>query len=146
MVSESKMREILFRGKRTKTGEWVYGLLWHYNDKAAAIYSDKLDRLCWVVPETVGQYTGLTDKNGKRIFEGNIICYITPDGIKATGVVRFGEYGTGGTIGIGFYVEWVDRDGAGWLRQDIGFWAKYRDVEVIGNIHDNPELLEVSNA
>lgn len=137
-------REILFLGKRTDNGEWAEGELIHAvpsgipgiripSRTALLIYS--------VIPETVGQFTGLTDKNGKRIFEGYIICYITPDGIKATGVVRFGEYGTGGTIGIGFYVEWVARDGAGWLRQDIGFWAKYRDIEVIGNIHDNPELL-----
>lgn len=140
------MREILFRGKRTKTGQWAEGLLFHHREKASSIWSDELDRAVWVVPETVGQFTGLTDKHGKKVFEGDVIRYITPDNTKATGVVRFGTYGTGGTLGVGFYVAWVARDGAGWLRQDIGFWAKYRDIEIIGNIHDNPELLEVSNA
>lgn len=138
------MREILFRGKRTDNGEWVEGELIHAVPSgmpgiripartALQIYS--------VIPETVGQFTGLTDRNGKRIFEGDIIRYITPDTARATGVVRFGEYGTGGTIGIGFHVEWVAGEGTGWLRRDIGFWAKYRDIEVISNIHDNPGLL-----
>lgn len=135
------MREILFRGKRTKTGGWCEGLLFHHCEKSSSIWSDELDRAVWVDPETVGQFTGLTDKNGNRIFEGDIIRYITPDTARATGVVRFGEYDTGGTIGIGFHVEWVTREGTGWLRRDIGFWAKYRDIEVISNIHDNPELL-----
>lgn len=135
------MREILFRGKRTKNRGWTEGLLFHHCEKSSSIWSDELDRAVWVDPETVGQFTGLTDKNGNRIFEGDIIRYITPDTASATGVVRFGEYDTGGTIGIGFHVEWVTREGTGWLRRDIGFWAKYRDIEVISNIHDNPELL-----
>ena len=135
------LREILFRGKRANHRGWVEGLLFHHCAKSSSIWSDELDRAVWVDPETVGQFTGLTDKNGNRIFEGDIIRYITPDTARATGVVRFGEYDTGGTIGIGFHVEWVAREGTGWLRSDIGFWAKYRDIEVISNIHDNPELL-----
>lgn len=140
------MREILFRAKRAYSRGWVEGhlivspkskitkiMVWN----AADLDFDAIE----VIPETVGQFTGLTDKNDNRIFEGDIIRYITPDTARATGVVRFGEYDTGGTIGIGFHVEWVTREGTGWLRRDIGFWAKYRDIEVISNIHDNPELL-----
>lgn len=68
------MREILFRGKRTDNGEWVYGLLGRYNaDYENANIIDEFECLVPVKTETVGQYTGLTDKNSKRIFEGDII-------------------------------------------------------------------------
>ena len=122
-------REISFRGKRTKTVEWVYGLLWHNNEKSAAIYSDKHDRLCWVKPETVGQFAGLTDKNGKRIFEGDIAKRTNKDGTHTL-----------------YEVVW-DNELFAPMFQLIGSCSGFfvvgmnEFVEVIGNIHDNPELL-----
>lgn len=132
MVSESKMREILFRGKRTKNGEWVEGLLFHHCEKASSIYSDKLDRAVWVIPETVGQFTGLTDKNGKKIFEGDVVRYMN----KETMVVSY--YSKCASFVIAYSaVNFVYS--ANLMHSNIY-------LEVIGNIYDNPELLEVSNA
>ena len=135
------MREILFRGKRLDNGEWVEGDLLRYGASETNIhyYAQGVRRAAWVDPSTVGQYTGLTDTNGKRVFEGDIITHE-----KAKGVVRFGQYESkAGGNEIGFYIAWHDRVYAGWYRNDIGYWIC--DVEnkavVSGNIHDNPELL-----
>ncbi len=136
------MREILFRGK-TLTGKWVEGAYYKqelfYGDKEDAdiIITSKetldndfaLERYI-VIPETVGQYTGLTDKNGKKIFEGDIVkCkdYLEtkPFEFEFQGYVDFKN---GSFVIVG------------------GFMTHYRwldyEVEVIGNIHDNPELLK----
>lgn len=118
------MREILFRGK-TEKGEWVYGDLLH-PDNCGNGYSiedfTKYKNNCFdVIPETVGQYTGLTDKNGKRIFEGDIV--------KGT------FYGY--PMPFENYVFVI-----GWQEDVAGYKANYfENVEVIGNIHDNNELI-----
>lgn len=123
------MREILFRGKN-KYGKWYYG---YYLDGTPVSWIEVVDRKkkdteCpTVIPETVGQYTGLTDKNGKRIFEGDIVLI------------------DGSDIG---HVEYTEKyamfEGVfGDFREDFQFWVtQYPDILVIGNIHDNPELLE----
>ena len=119
------MREILFRGKRADNGEWVYG--YFYEDIGSFIKeraSSVSTNTHLVDPSTVGQYTGLTDKNGRRIFEGD--------------VVEYREYGN-------LAVAWDD--GAFQLEREYTFYDMldhYTTVfsVVIGNIHDNPELLE----
>lgn len=137
------MREILFRGKRLDNGEWVTGTPFIAADcckmiHAVAVHPDFVDEgnVYYsegfpVDPETVGQFTGLTDKNGKRIFEGDIVR----DGY-LFGKVVFATAQDGFDGMAGFMVDDID-DG---LQNYNGFW---HEVKVIGNIHDNPELLEV---
>lgn len=126
------MREILFRGKRVDNGEWVYGAyygLCRITNKADGFEYKHLMRqsndepLYRVIPETVGEYTGLTDKNGKRIFEGDIV---------------WSQYRT---LGV---VEWDDEE-CSYLVNIGNNWQtmNYCKYQVVGNIHDNPELLEV---
>lgn len=133
------MREIVFRGKRIDNGEWVEGYyvrLYGSNGRVSRrIYTSCAEVDCGdyypdffeVQPSTVGQYTGLKDKNGKRIFEGDIVDILTEN--EEIGVV---EYEDGGFL--------VSADGF-----CVDFHANINgtDLDVIGNIHDNPELLEV---
>ena len=120
------MREILFRGKRVDNGEWAYGDLLHCDDEAE-IYSESVGKNGgYVIPETVGQYTGLTDKNGKKIFEHDI--------------VRIAVCGT-----YDNYVVSYDKENARFVVGDIDFTMVRifsPKIEVIGNIHDNPKLLK----
>lgn len=129
-------REILFRGKRTDNGEWIEGLVARYNPKfECANIVDDFESLVPVKTETVGQYTGLTDKNGKKIFEGDIVKHYNHNPIK--------EYSE--DIGRVFYYSKSCR----FLRtsklfpNDCPEIESYCEYEVIGNIYDNPELMEV---
>ena len=129
-------REILFRGKRTYNGKWVEGSLVVTSQCNAYIIStveDKRDATVLVNqcslnvdPETVGQYTGLTDKNGVRIFEGDILT-IENEGVYAA--IKYNE------SNAAFYVE--DEDHEDYLGE-----AWETDVIIIGNIHDNPDILK----
>lgn len=114
------MREILFRGKRTD-GKWLYGGIEILGDLAFILPPDTSHNLN-VRADTVGQYTGLTDKNGKKIFEGDIVEYSCP-GRKS--------YIT---------VAW-DADDCGFTPFSDYDYIYTMDVIVIGNIYDNPELL-----
>jgi uncharacterized phage protein (TIGR01671 family) len=143
------MREILFRGKRIDTGEWIAGQLIRYNDGRARIAETGEKIFCYemdtsiiqtvahhVATETVGQYTRLTDKNGKKIFEGDIIKI--PDDYNEFGHNAGEIYEVYFCCG-GFRLKPKYTKARGyWLEDD-------ETVEVIGNIHDNPELLEVSH-
>lgn len=123
------MRDILFRGKRLDNGEWVEGDLVHsvykIGDTCVGTYGSSLG-MHQVDPSTVGQYTGLTDKNGERIFEGDVLTVDGEDGFFA---LEFQE-DTARFVMSGDSVV-VDFD---------NFWSY--EVEVMGNIHDNSELLE----
>ena len=136
------MREILFRGKRIDNGEWVEGYLIHdkhdglYRIVIKLEYSTGTYIVTGFAPrvnvETVGQYTGLTDKNGKKVFEGDVIeCW--SEGVKARGTV---QQNRGGLWII--YPAWQKRIMWGLCPNEDGS----TDVEIIGNIHDNPELLK----
>lgn len=134
------MREILFRGKRTDDGEWVEG---YYS------YSPEIDKhmittadlahpfgtnfgFYKVIPETVSQFTGLTDKNGRKVFEGDIVKIVdTFNGI-IRGVVCWcnGAFWADCTPTYGEYCF---------------YGIDYLPVEIIGNIYDNPELLKGGN-
>ena len=144
------MREILFRGKRCDNLDWVEGyLLKECNYETCSwnlgieYKTDRFGRFAYevaeVVPYTVGQFTGLTDKNGKKIFERDIIRY-TEGEEKPMGVIKHGIYRD---YHVGFFIEWGESQPC--LRRDIAFWATEREIEVIGNIHDNPELLGGEN-
>ena len=131
------MREILFRGKRVDNGEWVDGSLLYDSEQnesyIAVNYNDKVARVQEVIPETLGQFTGLTDKNGKKIFEGDIIKI--PDDYDEFGINAGEIYEVYFAFG-GFRLKPKYRPNA------KGFWLDEDETfEVIGNIHDNPELL-----
>ena len=140
------MREILFRAKLDeRIDEWIKGSLWYDSDSTAHIIGYRywgeiskddlsdLDLISWkVIPKTIGQYTGLTDKNGKKIFEGDIVrALLSWDGEDVADVGRI------------FYSEEL----CGFYRTSKVFGdgcpsMSYTDeYEVIGNIYDNPELI-----
>lgn len=119
------MREYLFRGKTIANGKWSEGTLL-VTKQGCCITPDATVYVA-VDPETVGQYTGLTDKNGTKIFEGDIVKYgDTVHNVvfeQRNGTAYFGlVYSTLETLSFGYY-------------QDL------KQIEVIGNIYDNPELV-----
>ena len=141
------MREILFRGKSVTDGRWVFGDLSNYGDYRAITTTRGFSIIdsCEVIPETVGQYTGLTDKNGKRVFEADILSIKCADEKSRPYPVYFGTYNVDGfgndfnDFHIGFYTKHFGED------ISLGFLADSNgstDFEVIGNIFDNLELLE----
>ena len=149
------MREILFRGK-TSNGEWEYGVpVFSGLNNELAFMKQMHSYDHQVIPETVGQYTGLTDKNGKKIFEGDIVqytdeeCYYPEENCDFVGRISLehGAFGivTNDNIPIDLN-DWCDDDNF------VSLWELYWNlsvegeildmIEIIGNIHDNPELLK----
>lgn len=134
-------REILFRGKRVDNGEWAYG---YYCPKPYSCFPcedsifpiEKINK-CWesvrTIPLTLGQFTGLTDKNGVRIFEGDIIRYENPEGTETYFVAWDNE---SGRFGLAAY--WF---GETKILGDFVFFNKNK-CTIIGNVHDDPELLK----
>lgn len=146
------MREILFRGKRKDKGEWVYGnyAVTDNNGKQHFVFQNKAFEF-EVDSETVGQYTGLADKNGKKIFEGDIIkAYFNPQNSEnppyAIGSVIFDN----GTFKVVVRVSKNSTEYKVFEKENIAaysiehnFLDRYYVLEVIGNTYDNPKLLEV---
>ena len=135
------MREILFKGKRLDNGEWITGHLLRYGDGRARMVSSNTDIFCFekdesiiqtvahrVDPKTVGQYTGFVDKNGKKIFEGDIVSIYNSKAFL-------------------FAVEWNNQyvlkcTSNGVSDNILNVIESPEDVEVVGNIYDNSELIK----
>ena len=134
------MREILFRGRRMEIGDWVEGCLISYPDGECFIGRPSgdpnvLDKFC-VYSDTVGQYSGLRDRNGRRIFEGDILRI--EEELWSNGeVVEIKEY----VCEVFFDKRDARFSGKGTRHREwlYNWGAKYR--EVIGNIYENPERL-----
>lgn len=122
------MREILFRGKRVDNGEWVYGMPCATEQSGIYAIQTLQGGIFDVIPETIGQFTGLPDKNGKKIFGGDII--------QNRNDRFFIEY----VVGIAGFVARAKSETDWTPCVNTGTMKHY---EVIGNIHDNPELLKV---
>lgn len=143
------MREILFKAKRIDNGEWIEG---HYTECRGETFigidtSSMFEIFCppvirWfkVSSETICQFTGLCDKNGKKIWENDIIKYHFGE-IYAP--IKYGCYqncfDSQKAEHIGFYVDWSDEK---CLRKDLGYWINMVDAVPVGNVFDQPELLQ----
>ena len=146
-------RTIKFRGKSIYNGRWVEGdLVRHYENQRRFIAQEQMaytysmcgidrlvsERYCEIDPESVGQYTGLNDKNGKEIYEDDICTanwydYEEPNHT-TTGVIEFCE---------GWIAYWLADYESETFEELNGHGCYCWDIEVIGNIYENPELLEV---
>ena len=144
------MHEVLFRGKRISNSKWVEGFM--YSQHFPLEFRDDFYIRCYdtdylVLPETVGQYTGLTDKNGVRIFEGDIVRATIERAERCqsprieNGVIGYDCIGMIGLIlykdknGENVWSDFFNELSLSGLIEDYYF-------EIIGNIHDNPELLQ----
>ena len=168
------MREILFRGKTQQHKRWIYGDLNHYMCDDGVFIAENGHSMHSVFKETVGQFTGLTDKNGKKIFEGDILKgkhnwhswnhssdnteeeFFAQKIRGAYGKHKSEEYALFDIDRYFYYrnyaVEYYAKNGGYRVRNGGQFhpltqaYIYNRDLEIIGNIHDNPELLKCGEA
>lgn len=139
------MREILFRGKRIDNGKWVYGDLLSIptENKANIIEKDPYGINYKVIPETVEQFTGLTDKNGEKIFEGDILKCLTDDFV---GTVIYNKNTASFIVEIKDHnLEFYQYHYSLLNKGDITRSLQLQDTIKIENIYNNPELLEVQD-
>ena len=153
------MREILFRGMLSLTKKWIEGNLIISNQGKPYIYPKDLieqdghhlifdtDEAFWVIPETVGEFTGLLDKNNVRIFEGDLLRKPSKDQYEETSFVLFEVF---------YHDENMCDSHIGWQFNRLHFqgnicghsgWERFRpeytgNMVVVGNIYDNKDLLE----
>lgn len=135
-------REIKFRGKQENSNRWITGCLIQYESGDVAIFEKMMTKYGYeatqitkrtkVNSDTIGQFTGLTDKNGKEIYEGDILRVIC----------RGNEFAC--LVGWNYEIgAWCISIGDTYVGvKPLGGWLCDGQFEVIGNIHDNPELLE----
>lgn len=129
------MREILFRGKRKDNEEWAEGCLLHDSEQnesyIAECFEDRAAYIREVIPETVGQYTGVTDKYDKKIFDGDILEF------SDRFVIVFWHVHLG--CWDSRFLKFTNKENG---RDDMSPLNWDYKSKVIGNIHDNPELLK----
>lgn len=132
--------EILFRGKRVDNGEWVKGNLFvpdeGHDAPTQICMGTNIVRITYDVdPDTVSEFTGLRDKNGERIFDGDIVMVTTPEGCACMVEVHIGEYSDDEMVFVGVYGEICGKKAA-----MIAGKEKY--YEIVGNVWDDHDLLE----
>lgn len=136
------MREIKFRGLRTDSKGWVYGLPFHYKEEHVCFIIDNMRTLNFteedtsfdgvlVIPESVGQFTGLKDSKGIDIYGGDLLKYYQPYSKKWEIHIVLWDYKFSG---FGLFEKNNE-----WCKESD--WLKIQELEIIGNIHNNPELL-----
>ena len=131
----------IFRGKRKSDGEWIYGAL----DSEWALPPEERERYwispaylddSFVIPETIGQCTGLEDKNGKWIYEGDLLRFTNSDNEQSIYKVFYDD------VYAGYRIQEIDLGGL----DEMSNWENNREYfEVIGNIHDTPNLLKLEH-
>lgn len=142
------MREILFRGKRISNSKWVEGFM--YSQHFPLEFRDDFYIRCYdtdylVIPETVGQYTGLTDNNGTKIFEGDILDVSSDVAYGGVAVHRLGYFVVEFHNGC-FMKSALDDPQLSFFdnakRKGLYHFISTDIHKIVGNIHDNPELLQ----
>lgn len=136
------MREIKFRGKMLDGGRWIYGSLLIWPDGETYILYDRDFSTTGTMSkdpvreETVGQYTGLKDKNGKEIYEGDVLTNERGDILH---VVAYSEEEAGF---VGIIPSLKEKSGKPFTTGLNQPWLTSKEKTIVGNIHDNPELLK----